>query len=179
MGRPKALVEAPGGGTFLSRVVEACRAGGCVDVIVVVGGDGEAVEAEARRLGALAVVNGRWHRGRGTSIKAGLPHLPRGAAGLLLHPVDHPLVAGATTAALLRAFQDASADAPPMVVPVHGGRRGHPVLLGASLFPRLALMGDDEPLRDLLRAAGVAALEVEVPDAAIHRNLDAPEDLIR
>ncbi len=176
MGRPKALVPAPGGGTFLERVVASCRGAGCAPVLVVVGAEGDAVAAEARRVGASVVENGAWRRGRTSSLQAALPWLPAGARGLLLHPVDHPLVAAATGAALVAAFVGAPSPTS-AVVPVHGGRRGHPVILAASLFPAVAALGPDAPLRSLLRAAGPAVVEVPVDDAGVLRNLDAPGDL--
>ncbi|MCK6480310.1 MAG: nucleotidyltransferase family protein [Planctomycetes bacterium] len=170
MGRPKALVGI-GGRPALARVVEACREGGCGEVLVVVGSDAEAVGAAARAAGAAVVENGAWARGRSTSVKAALPHLPRGAAAMLLFPVDHPLAGAEVVRALLAA--------PPaeVVVPVHGGRRGHPVLLSARLFPEIAALGDDEPLRAVVHRAGRTVIEVPVEGDGVLRNIDRPEDL--
>jgi nicotine blue oxidoreductase len=170
MGSPKALREY-GGRAALSRVVEACREGGCAPVLVVVGADAEAVGAAARRAGAAVVENGAWARGRSTSVKAALPHLPGGARGVLVFPVDHPLVEGEVVRALLAAFDgDPSAG---VVLPVHGGRRGHPVLFAAACLPAIAALGDDEPLRSVVHAPGRRVLEVPVPGDSVLRNLDA------
>ena len=174
MGRPKALVDI-GGRQALALVVEACRVGGCPRVLVVVGSDGEAVGAAARAAGAVVVENTAWARGRSTSVKAALPHLPAGARAILLFPVDHPLVEAPVVRALLAAFAaDPSAE---VVLPVHGGRRGHPVLLAAALFPAIAALGDDEPLRNTVRRAGRKVAEVSVSTDSVLRNLDRPEDL--
>lgn len=170
MGRPKALVEI-GGRQALARILAACRDGGCSLVLVVVGCDAEAVGAAARGAGAEVVENGAWARGRSTSVKAALPHLPPGARGMLLFPVDHPLVEADVIRALL------AAPAAEVVVPVHGGRRGHPILLASSLFPEIAALGDDEPLRNVVRAEGRTVVEVPVETDSVLRNLDRPEDL--
>ena len=175
MGRPKALVELPDGATALARIVAACVGGGCAPVLVVVGSDADAVGAAARAAGAEVVENGAWARGRTTSLKAALPHLPAGAAGLLLFPVDHPLVEAAVVRALLDGFAarpDAHA-----VLPVHGGRRGHPIVLAARVFPEIAALGPDEPLRGLLHRPGRVVVEVSVDADAVLRNIDRPEDL--
>ena len=170
MGRPKALVEI-GGRQALARIVAACREGGCPRILVVVGSDAEAVGAAARAAGATVVENGAWARGRSTSVKAALPHLPPAARGMLLFPVDHPLVGAEVVRALLAA--------PPaeVVVPVHCGRRGHPILLSARLFPEIAALGDDEPLRDIVHRPGRSVAEVPVEADSILRNLDRPGDL--
>ena len=177
MGSPKALVLLPDGSRALDRIVAACREGGCDPVLVVTGSDAEAVGAAARAAGAMEVENPSWARGRSTSVKAALPHLPAGTQGILLFPVDHPLV----EALVVRALLEAAAAHPgaSAVVPVHGERRGHPVVLAASLFPEIAGLGDDEPLRDVVRRAGSAVLEVPVESDSVLRNLDRPEDLLR
>ena len=170
MGRTKALV-AIDGRTAVARVVAACREGGCSPVLVVVGADGDAVGAAARAAGAEVIENGAWARGRSTSVKAALPHLPSGARGILLFPVDHPLVGPEVVRALL------AAPAAEVAVPVHGGRRGHPVLLAASLLPEVAALGDDEPLRGVVRREGRRVVEVPVAGDSVLRNIDRPEDL--
>jgi nicotine blue oxidoreductase len=173
MGRPKALVPY-GGRPALARVVEACRSGGCEPVLVVVGADADVVAAVARECGATVVENHAWARGRSTSVKAALPHLPPGAPGLLLFPVDHPFAEADAVAALRASF--AAAAAADALLPVHGGRRGHPVLLAASLFPALASLGDDAPLRALWGRPGIRLREVPVAGEGVLRNLDRPSD---
>ena len=170
MGRPKALVEI-GGRTALAGIVGACRDGGCSPVLVVVGSDAEAVGAAARAAGAVVVENGAGSRGRSTSVKAALPHLPPGTRNVLLFPVDHPLVEADVVRALL------AAPTAEVVVPVHGGRRGHPILLSAALLPEIAALGDDEPLRNVVHAPGRNVVEVPVDSDAVLRNIDRPEDL--
>ena len=174
MGRPKALVPIRGV-PAVARVSIAARQGGCDPVLVVTGADGEAVARAARPAGATIVENPAWARGRSTSVKAALPHLPAGVAGLLLFPVDHPLVAAPVVRALLAAF--AGRPDAEVVVPVHGGRRGHPALFAAKVLPEIAALGDDEPLRAVLHRAGRVVVEVAAPDDSVLRNLDRPEDL--
>ena len=172
MGSSKALVVIDGR-PALARVVAACREGGCAPVLVVVGADAGAVGGAARAAGATVVENGAWARGRSTSVKAALPHLPAGARGMLLFPVDHPLVEAEVVRALL------AAPAAEVVVPVHGGKRGHPILLASRLFPEIAALGDDEPLRAVVHREGRTVVEVPVETDSVLRNLDRPEDLPR
>lgn len=175
MGRAKALLPLPGGPPALARVVAACRGGGCDPILVVAGAEADVVGAAARAAGAAVVENGAWQRGRSTSVKAALPHLPPGAPGILLFPVDHPLVEAPLVLSLLAAFAaDPSAE---VVVPVHGGRRGHPVVLAARLFPEIAALGDDQPLREVVRREGRRVVEVAAATDSVLRNLDRPEDV--
>ena len=66
---------------------------------------------------------------------------------------------------------------PDVVLPVHAGRRGHPIVLAAELFGSIANLGPDQPLRDVVRPA--VGLEVQVADAGILVDLDTPDDLRR
>jgi CTP:molybdopterin cytidylyltransferase MocA len=100
-------------------------------------------------------------------------------SGVLVLTLDRPRLLPATLAALGAAHRE-HPDA--LVEPACGGRRGHPPLLPW----RLAVAALDAPesttLRDLLRAAratgDAAALRVDVPDGAVHENVDTPADLV-
>ncbi|MHC4820662.1 MAG: nucleotidyltransferase family protein [Planctomycetota bacterium] len=174
MGSPKALAAPDGGDPALQRVVAACREGGCEPVLVVTGSDAAAVGALASSLGATVVENPAWERGRSTSVKACLPHLPSGCRGLLLFPVDHPLVEAGVVRALREAFLEA--EDPEVALPLHEGGHGHPIVIAAGVFPELAVLGDDQPLRDVVRREGRRTLEVPVDSFNVHRNLDEPGD---
>ncbi|HEU4396150.1 MAG TPA: nucleotidyltransferase family protein [Planctomycetota bacterium] len=174
MGAPKGLTPIRGM-PAVARVAIAARQGGCDPVIVVTGSNAPIVAERARPAGAKVVENPSWARGRSTSLKAALPHLPSGAAALLVFPVDHPLVGAPVVRALLAAF--AGRPDAEVVVPVHGGKRGHPALFAAKVFAEIAALGDDEPLRAVLHRAGRVVLEVPVEDDSVLRNLDRPEDL--
>jgi CTP:molybdopterin cytidylyltransferase MocA len=66
-----------------------------------------------------------------------------------------------TTFALVEAFESESGHAAPdarngrpgqhprepILLPVHWGKRGHPIVIGRSVFPEIARLGYDEPLR--------------------------------
>jgi CTP:molybdopterin cytidylyltransferase MocA len=101
-------------------------------------------------------------------------------SGLMVWPVDHPNVQTATLKALLQAsgplrvpvFQGNRPD------PQKPGRRGHPVWIASSLWPRvqeLAAKGDS--LKTLFRERENEVSWVDVPDEGILRNLNRPEDL--
>lgn len=171
MGRSKALL-APAGRSFLRRVTEALVEGGCDRVMVVVRDESSAEADEARALGLQTVVNPDPSEGPVTSLRAGIAALPPDLSGCAWFPVDHPLVRADTVAALLASF----AGAPDcVVVPSHGGRRGHPVVLPRSLFQRLAEPGLAEGARTVVRAHP-RRVTVAVNDPGVLIDVDTPED---
>lgn len=86
---------------------------------------------------------------------------------MLLTPVD--LVPPRTST--LKALLDAWSDDVDAVTPTHAGRRGHPVLLRASI------VDDVERLDRHLDTLGERRRKVEIDDAAFYGDLDVPADL--
>jgi CTP:molybdopterin cytidylyltransferase MocA len=155
-GVAKALL-AIGERTYLQAIVETAAAD---DAIVVVGPPyGEAVAAEARALGVRVVVNPRPERGMASSIELGFAAIAESDVDAAwLWPVDHPAVAAATLATLAAAFTGDG------VRPVHGGRGGHPPLVGRALFGKLAQCSlAPQGARDVLAAAQITNVPVDDP----------------
>lgn len=85
--------------------------------------------------------------GKTTSLATGIRRLPPTAKWVLLTSVDQPRLPE-----LYHRLRQASAHSPSRIlVPDNAGRRGHPVILSASLLPELLAMGEDSMgLRGLL-----------------------------
>ncbi len=171
MGRPKATLKV-GDETFLERAIRTLKAGGCTDVVVVLNVD------DAGIVELTAGAGGRSTRGGGPgteqidSLRAGLRALPLGADAAIVLPVDHPLVGPATVEALISEYLERDA---PIVMPTHGGRRGHPVLFSARLFKEL-LDGDlPEGARSVIRSRVNEAAELEVNDPGVLVDVDTPD----
>jgi len=177
MGRSKPLL-APGGQTFLARVVDSLRRGGCRTVYVGVREADGATAEEARRLGAEVVIPHDVERGPIASVRAAL-ELARDASlptALLLHPADHPLVRPETIALLIDAMSGAGAEIQ-IVLPRHGDRRGHPALFRGAAVEELRNPGLEGGARTVVRSRPERVLEVPVEDPGVITNLDTPEQV--
>ncbi|HSM59328.1 MAG TPA: nucleotidyltransferase family protein, partial [Longimicrobiales bacterium] len=171
MGASKALLDA-GGRSFLAAVIGSLVAGGCEPVVVVVGPGQEDEARRARAAGAHVLVNPEPGEGPITSLRLALAALPPDAAGAAFLPVDHPLVRPETVQALTAAFELGSA---PVVLPVHAGRRGHPVLFRRDVFPELMDPALEGGARTVVHAHLDEADLVPVEDAGVLQDLDTPE----
>lgn len=182
MGRAKALLPyGPDGAhtrahTFLSRIMASMRAGG-IDDILVVGrpDDAELQDAVARTAFPVRfVANVDHERGQLTSILAAVNAIDcPGVRGLLVMPVDMPLVQPETFAAVLR---ESAAHPGVIVRAVCGGRHGHPVIFDRSCFDALRRADPAAGAKVVLRANRV--LDVEVPDAGVLTDVDSVEDYV-
>ncbi|MCR6628635.1 MAG: nucleotidyltransferase family protein [Magnetospirillum sp.] len=104
--------------------------------------------------------------GMGWSIAAGVS-ATIGAGGWLILPGDMPLVSPAT----IRRVASALAKVP-VVAPVHGGRRGHPVGFGPPCRGHLLALSGDLGARRVIQAFGRLDLPVEDPGCVL--DIDTP-----
>lgn len=158
--------------------------------IVLVTGHGAERMREVVRDGFLAaspplriVENPRWRDGQSASLRRGVAEImaaPRlnSLAGVMIVLGDQPLVRSETFGLLAEAHIAASRRTPGHLatVPVHGGRRGNPVVLSPELFPDVMRLEGDVGARRILAALGDETLRVPVDDPAVLRDVDTPED---
>lgn len=183
LGACKALVDLAGR-SALERLLAAGAAVCAPPALVVTGRDhGAIAEALRGRDDARALFNAAWRRGRTGGLKLAVRAAP--ACDLVVAPVDVPLVAPATFAALVAAWDAAGRPPGGWLAPAHAvpgssapARPGHPVLAGRELVARALELDDDAPLREL-RGWARPLWTVEVDDGAVLDDLDTPEDLAR
>jgi CTP:molybdopterin cytidylyltransferase MocA len=167
MGFPKALLRFEGK-TFLERILDAVERSDIGHVVVVVGHHQQEI-TQALHLQSV-VFNPDYERGMSTSVQAGIRALPPGcsAAGVFL--VDHPLIDPDTINRLGRHVAPGR-----IVVPVHEGRRGHPVFIASDIFHEILELGDDKGLNSVVRRDATRVLEVLVENSGVLRDIDTPE----
>jgi CTP:molybdopterin cytidylyltransferase MocA len=112
--------------------------------------------------------------GTAATCLAAAQRLADRATHLWLHPVDLPLVAGETLAALAARSM---AEPGEILVPRQGGVRGHPVLTPLPPWRGLSPADHPGPMRDLLAACAAPLRFVDVPDPGVRLDFDRPEDL--
>lgn len=88
----------------------------------------------------------------------------------LIFPVDHPFVSSETISILLAtAYENPDC----VIKPEFRGRRGHPIIIPASLD----IFAEAEAgLREIIRHSGIATVIVPVDDAGIMQNVNHLQD---
>src|SRR5437762_2204985 len=138
MGSPKALLQYQGQ-AFLARIMAAIASSSIGQSIVVAGHHRDAIVEAFPNL--PVVFNPDYEQGMSTSVKAGIRALPSGVSGAAIFLVDHPMIDRATIDTILSRLSPGR-----IVVPVHAGRRGHPVAFAAELFPEILDLPSDKGL---------------------------------
>lgn len=176
MGYPKALLPYRGR-SFLEGILEACYAAGVEQRVVVLGHFADKILESIDLSGVTVTRSGDLEAGPIGSVWAGLSalaSLPLDA--VLVWPVDRPHIAVATVTALVDAFR---AGHQPIVVPICGGQRGHPVLFGRRVFAELLGAPRVEGARAVVHKDPARVIEVPVDDPAVLEDFNTPEDYKR
>jgi CTP:molybdopterin cytidylyltransferase MocA len=169
MGRIKAHLPAgPNGRSFVDTIAATLASAGVAPVTIVVNHGLPDPPQDA-------VVNPNPSAGMLFSLKCGLRSFRESLDAVLVWPVDHPLVKRDTVVAMIAAAKETGA---PVVVPTHGGKRGHPVLFAARVFPELLAADPSLGARSVVHAHD-DRLELDVEDDGVVFDIDTPEDYER
>jgi molybdenum cofactor cytidylyltransferase len=174
MGSPKALLPYRGK-TFVEHLLEVTRHGRVGVTRIVVGAHAGEIRERLSSWAAEIVVNPDWSKGQLSSIQAAIRSLPEGAtAGMILCPVDHPIVSAELVAKLITEF-DLSGKA--IILPAYEGRRGHPVIFRASLYQKLLDASPEVGARQVVWAHSSDVGEVTTGERGVILNIDDPATL--
>jgi molybdenum cofactor cytidylyltransferase len=189
MGSPKALLPYRGK-TFLDHLLEVSTHPQIGARRVVLGPHADAIRSSVALPDSDIVVNPEWENGQLSSIHAAIRSLADDIDGMILFLVDHPLVSSALVESLIARFYDGDPDASSknsivgaaivpsgpsastIVLPTYNGKRGHPVIFAATLFPELLAAPLDQGARTVVWAHASEVVEVPTSEAGCVMNVN-------
>lgn len=175
MGPANKLLELLDGQPLVTRVVDTLLATAARPIVVVTGHEADRVRAALSGRDVQFCHNPDYADGMSTSLCAGIAVLGSEIDGALICLGDMPRVRPAHIEALLGAFDPADGRA--VVVPMHKGRRGNPVLWAARLFPELRTLTGDVGARALLQRHAQVLCTVPMDDDGVLIDVDTAEAL--
>ncbi|MBM2832467.1 MAG: molybdenum hydroxylase accessory protein, YgfJ family [Dehalococcoidia bacterium] len=170
MGQPKQLLPWRGK-TVLEHVLDNLSSLDLKGVVVVLGFEADEIARRISRYPVKVVINREFRRGMSSSIRVGLEHVPAESA-VMLFLADQPLIGRETIGRLIAEFEVGRKG---IVVPVHRGRRGNPVLFHPRYRAELAVIQGDTGARGIVAAHEEDVMEVEVSEAVL-RDIDTVQD---
>jgi molybdenum cofactor cytidylyltransferase len=174
MGAANKLVADIGGTPMVRAVAEAALASKAGVVSVVTGHMAAEVTSALAGLDVTLVANPDYATGLASSLKAGIRVLPPSCDGALILLGDMPRIAPDHLDTLMAAFAPDT-----IVVPVHAGRQGNPVLWPAVFFPELLQLDGDTGAKGLIGTHTGRVREIDLGTDAILADIDTPEALAR
>jgi len=176
MGRPKALLPAPGcepPENFLDRMI-GLLAAHADPIIVVLGAHADVIrQGSVRASEATFVLNQRYREGQLSSLQCGLRAVPEQATGVLFTPVDFPRVQPGTVAGVVATFLGGGGSG--LAIPRFLGRRGHPVCVARRLILEFLALPVEAQASEIVHRHAAEACYVDVDDPGILRDVDDPE----
>jgi molybdenum cofactor cytidylyltransferase len=112
--------------------------------------------------------------GMGSSLRAGVRAVGGDAEAYLITLADMPWLTPELIASLVACHAAAGKR---IVVPVHCGRRGHPMVVSRELRDALLAVRGDVGAREIIRAHPEWVAEFETGDEAVVFDVDLPADL--
>ena len=171
MGGPNKLLQLYSGVPLLAHALRVGEEIEFADRVAVTGRDCAETEALAVSFGFRCVFNPRFAEGLGTSIAAGSRAMLPEAEGAFIALGDMPNIGPDVYRALAGTFTQRA-----IVVPLHNGARGHPVLFCKSYIAQLSALSGDEGARSIVRRHARSIAEVETANPGVLHDVDTRED---
>lgn len=162
-----------GGSTVLEHALAPFLANPLREVVVVVGHEADILRPVLSRLKVKCIENPDYALGMYSSLVTGLRALGPGVDAAFVLPADMPALRARTVTTLARARRRTDA---PVILPTFRGRRGHPPLLSAGLFPAILAGTGEGGLRALLARLDPKTCSVPVLDEGVVLDLNTPDD---
>jgi molybdenum cofactor cytidylyltransferase len=171
-GTPKLLLPY-GASTVLGCVLDTVVSAPIDRGYVVLGAWREAIEPLVRTYPVSIVINPDFDRGMLSSVQAGFRAIPPGEGAVFVVPGDHPGLAPAVFSRLLAARAESGAG---LVVPLYGGRGGHPLLVDLRFRADIKVLDPAVGLRGLLDLHPESVGRIPLEEAGIVLDIDTPDD---
>ena len=169
LGRPKQLLPF-GDATLLDHTLATARACEFDQLICVIGGAADDVQARVDLSGAEVLVNDGFGSGCSSSIALAVDAIDARSDVLVLMLGDQPGVVPATVAKLLADRGDAR-----LALCRYDDGRGHPFAFARSMFGRLSQLHGDKAVWKLQDQLGPEVVEVRI-DGPVPPDIDTWED---
>ena len=175
MGEPKQLLPF-GPRTMLECVIAAFETPKVDKMLVVLGHKADEISAKIAHTRAVVVRNPRYQQGMFTSVQAGLRALPVEVQIVLIALCDQPRLQRATVEKLLEKFV---CEHHRILIPVHDGRQGHPLLLDAKFAGEIVAMEPALTLKHFLAHHADEIARMSTDDAGVLLDIDDRQDYER
>lgn len=174
MGARNKLALEVEGEPLLRRSVQTLRASGVAELVVVLGHEADKARSLLTGLDVRTVVNERYAEGQMTSVHRGLEALSGPCSGVMVCLSDQPLLTPGDIDFLVAAFS--ARPGVSILVPVHAGRRGNPILIAAAQRAAILAGGRNLGCKHLIERNPELVTTVEAPDDHCVFDLDTPAD---
>ena len=146
-------------------------------IVVVTGADGQAVSGALSGRRLILVKNPEFDSEMLESVRYGLAALPDRCGAMLIVLGDQPAIRSQWIEELAEIYRQH--EGKKIIVPVHDGHRGHPMLIPMRFREELLKRYEDTGIRGLLDTHAGEVVRVQWGNEAVLADMDYPEDYQR
>jgi len=172
MGAQKLLLPF-GSRTVIAHIVDQLLRSSLKAICVVVGHEADRVAGALAGRPVSIATNPDYRTGMLSSVRCGLRALPQDCDAVMVVLGDQPAVTTDLVDELIQSFKATDKG---VLVPLHDGKRGHPILFSVRYREEILTQYDDVGLRGLLRAHPADIFEMPVATPTVLSDMDYPED---
>ncbi len=158
---------------MICSVVESAQASNVAECLVVTGHESDQVMKAIESYDVQVCHCPRHAEGMAHSIAAGLSRLQSFDA-VIVCLADMPHIGAETINKIISSHKNI---ADKIVVPVHGGVRGNPVMIGCTFYDSLLRHEGDSGARFLIKQYPEKVVEIELGDESVLKDYDTPQAL--
>ncbi len=162
--------------TVIAHIVDQLLASTIDEVYVVVGHRAKRISAELSGRVVSVVNNPNYKSGMLSSVRCGLRNLPEKCRAVMVVLGDQPSITTELIDQMLKSFATTEKS---ILVPLHKGKRGHPILFSSHHRDEILTHYGDIGLRGLLHSHSDDIFELDVPTASVLYDMDCLEDYQR
>ena len=159
--------------TLIELVVEHAMQAGIDNVLLVLGAYRDDLLPLIRRMPVRHCYNEDYEKGMLSSVQCGFRNIPPSMDAAIIFLGDQPAIPGKVARTLVNECRQSGKG---IIIPVYGGKRGHPVLIHKRYRKEIEGLDQTEGLRGLMRKFSHDVLEVAVDSPGILKDIDVPQD---
>ena len=175
MGAAKVLLPF-GQSTVIGHIVDQLLAAAIENVVVVAGHERERIAAALSGRQVTLTCNRHVEAGMISSVRCGLQVLPAKCDRVLMALGDQPVITTALIQQVVGALETTDKG---IVIPCHGGKRGHPMIFSTRYRDKVMTHYDEVGLRGLPHDHPGDVFELEASSPAVLADMDVPADYRR
>ncbi len=172
MGKNKMLMPFRGN-SMIRTVIDNVMQSGIEHILVVLGAYRRDIMAAISDLPVEPCYNANYEQGMYTSVQCGFRNLPSTADAALLFLGDQPMIPGEIARQIMRTYQKSEKG---ILIPVHRGKRGHPVMIGKKYANLIETSVPANGLHTLFAMHKNDIQEIEIDTPVILKDIDTEYD---
>ncbi|MFN2337111.1 MAG: NTP transferase domain-containing protein, partial [Bacteroidales bacterium] len=161
------------GMTVIEQVIENVLSAGISNPLIVLGSDHEAILKIIKGHPVSHCYNENYRNGMLSSVQCGLASLDEQISAALIIPGDQPMIDAAQIKRVMKTWHDSGKG---IVMPVHNGKRGHPLIVDMKYKREIMSLPESKGLRTLAERHNDDVMEAETDDPSVLRDIDTQQD---